>query len=184
MDNLSKNIDETINNLKNIFEKINEDKEKLKLEIQSVFTKLRNIIYEGEDQLLLDVDKKFNELFFKEELIKEGEKLPNKIKISLENGKKIVKEWDDNKLNFLINDSLNIENNIKDINHIEKTMQKSNLNDSSKIKFAHSNEEFNQLLDLLKKFGNIIYISIPSEILNNNFDSKQLILGWLPKKTE
>jgi len=28
----------------------------------------------------------------------------------------------------------------------------------------------------------IIYITIPYEILNNNFDSKQLILGWLPKK--
>ena len=98
----------------------------------------------------MDVDKKFDELFFKEDLIKKGEKLPNKIKISLENGKKIVKEWDENKLNILINDSLNIENNIKDINHIEKTIQKSNLNDSSKIKFAHSNEEFNQLLDSLK----------------------------------
>ena len=184
LENLSQNIEETIKNLKNILVKINEDKEKLKLEIQNVFTKLRNIINEREDQLLWNVDKQFDELFFKEELIKEGEKLPNKIKISLENGKKIVKEWDDNKLNILINDSLNIENNIKDINHIEKTIQKSNLNDSSKIKFAHSNEEFNQLLDLLKKFGNIIYISIPSEILNNNFDSKQLILGWLPKKTE
>ena len=103
MNNLSKNIDETINNLKNIFEKINEDKEKLKLEIQSVFTKLRNIINEREDQLLLDVDKKFDELFFKEDLIKKGEKLPNKIKISLENGKKIIKDWDENKLNELIN---------------------------------------------------------------------------------
>ena len=182
LENLSQNIEETIKNLKNILVKINEDKEKLKLEIQNVFTKLRNIINEREDQLLLDVDKQFDELFFKEELIKEGEKLPNKIKISLENGKKIFKEWDENKLNILINDSLNIENNIKDINHMEKTIQKSNLNDSSKIKFVHPNEEFNQLLDSLKKFGNIIYISIPSEILNNNFDSKQLILGWLPKK--
>ena len=57
MDNLSKNIDETINNLKNIFEKINEDKEKLKLEIQNIFTKLRNIINEREDQLLFSVDE-------------------------------------------------------------------------------------------------------------------------------
>ena len=67
MENLSKKLEEAINNLKNILVKINEDKEKLKLEIQSVFTKLRNIINEREDQLLLDVDKKFYELFFKEE---------------------------------------------------------------------------------------------------------------------
>ena len=103
LDDLSKKLEEAINNLKNILVKINEDKEKLKLEIQSVFTKLRNIINEREDQLLLDVDKKFDELFFKEELIKKGEKLPNKIKISLENGKKIIKDWDENKLNELIN---------------------------------------------------------------------------------
>jgi hypothetical protein len=136
LDNLSKNIDETINNLKNIFEKINEDKEKLKLEIQSVFTKLRNIINEREDQLLLDVDKKFDDFIFKKELIKKCKKLPNKITISLEEGKKLIKNWDENKLNESINDCLNIENNIKEINEIEEIMNELDLNNSSKVIFT------------------------------------------------
>ena len=55
--------------------------------------------------------------FFDEDIIKDGEKLPNKIKISFERGKK-NKEWNNNKLNILINDFLNIENNIKEINLI------------------------------------------------------------------
>jgi len=49
-------------------------------------------------------------------LIKESEKLPNKIKKSLEKGKALDKDWKDNELNCVINDCINIENNIKDIN--------------------------------------------------------------------
>jgi hypothetical protein len=79
--------------LKKLFEKINEDKENLKKKIQEVFTKLRNEINNREDILLMDVDKKFNDLFFKEDLIKEGDKLPNKIKNSLTKGKFINEHW-------------------------------------------------------------------------------------------
>ena len=61
--------------MKNIFEKIKEDKEKLKIDIQNTFTRIRNIINEREDQLLFDVDKQFDNLYFKEELIKQSEKL-------------------------------------------------------------------------------------------------------------
>ena len=43
--------------------------------------------------------------FFNEDIIKESEKLPNKIKISLEKGKKI--DWDDNKLKFNIYNCIN-----------------------------------------------------------------------------
>ena len=113
--------------MKKIFEKINEDKEKIKLGKQNVFTRLRNIINEREDQLLFLVDKQFDNLYLKEELIKESEKLHKKIKISLENGKKIIKDLDENRLNFLINVCLNIEKNIQDIKKIEKIIHKSNL---------------------------------------------------------
>ena len=44
--------------------------------------------------------KKYSDKFIKEELIKEIEKLPNKIKISLEKGKLADNDWDnDIKLN-------------------------------------------------------------------------------------
>ena len=90
LENLSKNIEESINDLKNIFKKFEDNKEKIKLDIQSTFTKIRNVINEKEDQILNEIDKQFNDSYFKEDLVKECEKLPNKIKISLENGKKAI----------------------------------------------------------------------------------------------
>ena len=57
LENLSNSIDNSINELKKIFEKINEDKEELKLNIQKIFTKIRNTINDREDKILLEVDK-------------------------------------------------------------------------------------------------------------------------------
>ena len=73
-------------------DRINEEKEELKLKIQKIFTKLRNVLNERENELLLEVDKKYNEIYFNEKLVNEAEKLPNKIKIFLDKGKKIEKE--------------------------------------------------------------------------------------------
>ena len=58
-------------------------------------------------------------LFCNEDIIKDNEKLPNKIKLS-EKGKIINEKWneDNNQINSLINDYINIENNIKEINII------------------------------------------------------------------
>ena len=132
------------------------------------------------------MDKKFDEVFFKEDFIKECEKLPNKIKMSLENGKKIQKDWNDNKLNFLINDCLNLENNIQDINKIEEIKKKSNLNDISKIALTLKEDEINKIIDSIKAFGNINHnknnVYFPSEILYCNENDKALILSWLPIK--
>ena len=104
LENLSINFEQSINQLKIIFENINKNKEELKLKIQKIFTKIRNVLNEREDQLLLEVDKKYDNLFFKEDILKENEKLPNKIKISLERSKALDNEWnDDNQLSKLIN---------------------------------------------------------------------------------
>ena len=95
-------LEQSIKEIKVIFEKMNENKEELKIKIQKIFTKIRNALNEREDKLLLEVDNKYNELYFDEELIKESQNMPNKVKESLEKGKKIEKEWDNNKLNSLI----------------------------------------------------------------------------------
>ena len=50
------------------------------MKIQTIFTKIRNVLNEKEDKLLNDIDEQYNNIYFKEELIKESEKLPNKIK--------------------------------------------------------------------------------------------------------
>ena len=91
LEELSKNIDEAINKIKALYETINSQKEELKLKIQKIFTNIRNAINEKEDDLLLEVDKQFDNAFFKEGMIKKIEKLPNKIKESLEKGNKLDK---------------------------------------------------------------------------------------------
>ena len=68
LDNLSKTLEDSIEQIKIIFEKLNENKESVKLKIQKIFTKIRNAINEREDKLLLEVDNKFGNLV-KEDLI-------------------------------------------------------------------------------------------------------------------
>ena len=126
------------------------------MKIQSIFTKLRNALNEKEDKLLLDIDEYYNNIYFKEDLIKKCEKLPNKIKKSIEKGKIIDKEWNDNNLNSLINDCINIENNIKEINIINDNIKKCDLNKNIKIDFNIKEEQINNMLDNINNFGNII----------------------------
>jgi hypothetical protein len=66
--------------------------------------------------LLLDVDKKYDELFLKEDILKESEKFPNKIKMYLEKAKLGKEKNKENKLSNFINDCIIIENNIKKLN--------------------------------------------------------------------
>jgi len=180
LEEISINLEQSINNLKKISEKINENKEELKEKIQKLFTKLRNIINDREDELLLEVDKKFNEIYFNEDIIKQIEKLPNKIKYSLEKGKTINDEWINNKLNSSINDCLNIENNIKDINYLNESIKKCNsFNNDITFTPYEEEEKYNQLIEFLKKIGKISNKKIfNSEI---NFD-EGLIKLWLNNK--
>ena len=82
-------------------------------------------------------------------MIRESEQLPNKIKISLEKIKNIDKKEENNKLNFLINDCINIENTIKEINNINENIKKYNNSINSKIIFLPKEKDFN---DFLKKY--------------------------------
>ena len=72
LEDLGKNLENSIKELKDIFEKINQSKEELKLNIQKVFTKLRNAINEREDELLKDVDAQYDTLFCNENIINEN----------------------------------------------------------------------------------------------------------------
>ena len=159
LEDLSHTLEESINELKKLFENINENKEKLKLKIQKIFTQIRNTINDSEDQILFQVDKEFDECFFKEDLIKESEKLPNKIKESLDRGKKIGNnEWDDEKkLSSIINDCLNIESDIKNINILKENIKKCNSNKDLEIYFSPEEDEINKFLDEIKNFGKIFH---------------------------
>ena len=89
--------------------------------------------------------------------IKKGEKLPNKIKVSLDKGKQIDKEWDNDNLYSYINDCVNIENNINDINIINESINKYNINNKMKIRFNQKDGQLDNFIDIIKSFGKIYY---------------------------
>ena len=154
LEELSIKMDESINKIKNAFTKINERKEKIKIKFMDLFTKLRNALNSREDEILSNIDNDFKKYFFDEDPIKSAEKLPNKVKISLEKGKLIDKEWnDDNKLNFIINDCLNIENNIKEITLMNENIEKfKNSDENIYIDYEVKNfdNEINYILEIMK----------------------------------
>ena len=155
LENLSKTFDESINQIKKIFDEINKNKEKLKLEIQKTFTNIRNALNEREDKLLLEVDKTYDELYFSEDLVIKSGKLPKKVKLSLETGKQINKEWNEkDKLSLFINDCLDIEMNIKDINSINENIEKTKII-TIEVIFTPSNIDNKQLFKNIKDFGKI-----------------------------
>ena len=180
LENLSVNIEELIKELKDIYEKNEKLKEELKNKIQSIFTKIRNALNDREDQLLLDIDNKFNNIYFGQRFFRENEKLPNKIKISLEKGKEIDNKWKENELNSLINDCLIIERNIKEINKINE-----NINKSKELKFeivfSPNDSEINLFLENIKSFGTIKDKSIKIFDSKIEFD-QQLVKTWLNNK--
>ena len=155
LENMSINFEQKINEVKPVFEKINKSKEELKLNIQKIFTKLRSALNEREDELLTQVDNKYNELYFNEDILKECDKFPNKIKISLEKGKEIENNWNNvNRLPLLIHNCINIENNIKNIKLLNENIGKIN-NLKINIKFDPQEEGINKFLNSIKIFGKV-----------------------------
>jgi len=143
------------------------------------------LLNDREDEILLEIDNKFDNIYCNGDIIKESEKLPNKTKILLERGKSIDKEWNNNKLNSLINDCINIENNIKEINNINEKIKKCNFNQNIIIKFYPEKEnDINKFLEKIKSFGNIKDTSIDNYIykfkkcpINIKEERKYMITG-------
>jgi len=183
LEDLSNNLDNSIKELKILFDKIEEKKEELKLKIQNIFTKIRTVLNEREDELLLEVDNKFNNLSGNENIIKDSEKLPNKIKLSLEKGKLIDNEWNDNnKLCPIIYSCINIEDNIKKINIINDNIQKCKINNEINIEFNPEDEDFDNFIKNIKSFGQICdKFNIDSLILKNK-DELDKFYGFFSNK--
>ena len=151
-----KNIEESLRKLKEIYEEMIKSKEEIKTKISKIFTKIRNLLNEREDQLLLELDNMYDKLYFKEELIKKGEKIPNKLKAFLEKGTLLNNEWEnDKKLINKINDCINIEYSIKNIIEINENIGKCNLK-KFKIKFKPEGEEITEIEKNIELFGEII----------------------------
>ena len=156
LEDFSNKIEQTINELKNMLEIINKNKEELKTKIQVMFTKIRNEINKRENELLLEVDKEFEELFFDEKIVKKSEILPQEIKTYLEKGKKINNEWEDKeKLSSIINDCINIENAINDINSINDNIKNCKEKKDYVVKLKPNEEELEDMLNGIKEIGEI-----------------------------
>ena len=167
LNELSNKLEPSIDELKKIYEIINDKKEKLKVKIQKLFTEIRNALNEREDKLLLDVDKKFDEYFFNEEFIRKSEKLPKLVKISLEKGKINEKEWEDeNELNKLINNCISIENNIENINLVYSKIDSYKTKKDSEFELEPKRDEINEFLENIKSYGKIKLIE------NDNLNEK------------
>ena len=174
LQNISDSLQTSINKLKKSFEVINKEKEELKIKFQKIFTDLRNNLNNREDELLSKVDEIFDIIPFNEKKIKDLEKLPNKIKISLEKGNKINNEWNnENELCSIINGCLYIENNIKDI----KLINSENINYKSlNLRFFPEENKMNELKDTIKNFGDIREYNtfLKNEIVLNNLNDYNL----------
>ena len=146
---MEKNFNESFESFKKINEMIEKDKENLILEIQKIFTKIRNAINKREDELLSEIDNIFQYEYFNEDLIKKALKLPKQIKLSLQKGKLIDKEYTNENLVSYINDCINIENNIKNINLINEKINKKKKKNKLKIVFFPKDKQLNNLLKKL-----------------------------------
>ena len=182
LEELSSKFNESFVDIKNIYEQINEKKEKIKLIIQKVFTNIRNILNNREDELLLNVDKEYDNLYLKEDIMKNIEKLPNKIKSSLEKCKNID-NISENNIYKLISESTEIENNINIINNINSNINNIFKASKKEIKFKPDENEMNKFIEEIKTFGRIYSkkdnILNKSLIIKDDMDSIDLINNWI-----
>jgi len=161
LNELSKTLDKSVEKLINAFENINKSKEELKTKIQNIFTKIRNELNNREDKLLSEVNDKFNNLYFNENIVKNNQKLPEKIKELIKTAENANKEYDDNKIDAFINICINIENSIKNIKEINDDIIKCQNFDNKQIKFIPENEELiKEFLEKIKNFGELKNISL------------------------
>jgi len=173
LEELENKFDENIKELKDIFQIIEKDKEDLKFKIINIFTKLRNALNEREDKLLKDIDNIYENNYFNEDIIQKGEKLPKQIKLSLEKGKLIDKEWDNNNIYSYINDCINIENNIKILSSVKDNINKYKEKKRIKIEFIPKENSLINFIDTLNSFGKIILNNFEFKACPNNINNNR-----------
>ena len=174
LDEASNSISKLKEIIKQNFEYITKKKEELKICVQNVFTLIRNNLNNREEELLLEIDKQYNKFPFNESILIESEKIPNKIKMMIFEGKKIDAELKDkNKLIKIINNCISIEKQIKNLKLINEKNYKIDF-ENIKAEFIPNNEkEINDFLYKINNFGKINF-HIPDK---NNILSSKIIFN-------
>ena len=170
LEKMSMNLENSINELKLIFSEINERKNDIKTSIQEIFTRIRAEINNREDQMLMEVDNYFEKYYCKEDIIKTMEKLPSKVKESLNNVEYIEKNWDnDIKLSYIIDSCIYVENYIESINKMNQIINKYNSKEqtNSKIHLNLNEDWLNDFLNKIKELGEITHRNLNLKLLKN-----------------
>ena len=174
LEDLSNNLNSSIDELKSLFDNMEEKKEELKLSIQNIFNQIKIALNEKEEKLLLEVENQYKEIFDNEDIIEESEKLSNKIKSLLEEGKIFDKDWNDNdKINSIINSCINIEDNIKNIEVTNESIKNRKIDKDLKIEFLFEKENFDGFIEDIKSFGTIYN---PYKKYNNKEEERKNII--------
>ena len=99
-----------------------------------------------------------------EKFINDSEKLPNKIKILLNNCRNIENEWNNNnkKINSMIINCVNIEQTVKQINILHEKINKHEDSKEIDLKFIYE-DELNNIKESIQKFGSISSNEIDNE---------------------
>jgi len=196
LEELSKNIGNSINELKDILETINTNKYNLKLKIQKTFTEIKNKINEKENELMIEVDKMYESIFISHNKLKQIYEIPSIAKESLEKVRlndydyDYEYEWEKyNKLSFLINNSINIENNILNINQNNKIISKFKNDIYSVINLYMEKDNYiNNFLNNFISFGKenkiIISNNINEEKIDTNLNIKISSLNFIKNNNE
>ena len=174
LENIFNNIQESINNLKLISGKIEENREQFISKVKKIFTKLRNALNERENELLLIINEKFKDFYFGDEIIKENEKLSNQIKTILENNKKDYNKWNiKEKLNIDINECLEMEEKINQIKKLNSLIKPNSYNIN--IQFIPDENNINEFINSIKKFGNFFVPQNQCSICNSIDDLRKCL---------
>ena len=176
LDNLSNLYQSFLNESKQIIEEIDINKEKIKIEIQNIFTKIRQKLNYREDQLLIEVDNIFERKFNIENIVNiiKDKKYHEKIKIYLEKGKIYEKDLDknENKI-FLVNDCINIEKTLEQINNINRNLEKFKKQDKN----LNFNCQPDKVINLIENLGDFYGEKINDQEVNitiNNYNPQNV----------
>ena len=166
LEDISNDLDQSINKFDLFKIETNKEKENLKSKIKNVFLKLKHLLEERENQLLLELEKEYNKIFLDEKIIKENQKLPLKLKNSSELISSIREiENEEDELSSEINYYIEFE---KDLNKINEIKEKINKCYSKKINIFFQ-DNYKDLENEINNFGKIKIDNEPNFIKDNNF---------------
>ena len=159
----SKKLNEINNKLKNELEKMNKNKEDLKIKIQNMFTKLRNTINKTEDDILSEIDLRFEKSQLNED-IKMNESFLNKIKLILNK--------DPNQYDLLLNECKTFENKNIDIEDYDAPVEMEMPED----------KEIDNILETIKNLYSPKKVILNTSIDKIDIKNQNLLNTWIREK--